>query len=188
MRLAFAGMVLALAAHADVITLKSGRIINGTYIGGTPRQIRVEVGDAIETYDVSDIVRIEFSNGASSSRSNSSSAAMIAPLCAARIGGPAAGERSGHDPARSFGPADAGWSGRRRRLRLESRPSDTAAQHGFGFGFGFRKHEREFVIERRRWTPDLAARAGFGRGSFGATAAKAKPAAAAAGRGARRVA
>lgn len=71
MRLAAAGLVLALAAHADIITMKDGRIINGTYVGGTPRQIKVEVGDEVETLDVAAIARIEFSNGSYTSRSDS---------------------------------------------------------------------------------------------------------------------
>jgi hypothetical protein len=57
---------LALALHADIVTLKNGRIINGTYVGGTPRQIKVEVGEEIETIDVSDISRIEFGSGGGS--------------------------------------------------------------------------------------------------------------------------
>jgi hypothetical protein len=73
MRLAAAGVFLALVAHADIITLKNGRIVNGTYLGGTPRQIKVEVGDQVETLDVSDVARIEFSNGSYSSSSRSDS-------------------------------------------------------------------------------------------------------------------
>src|SRR5579871_4137117 len=74
MRLFAAGILLALAAHADIVTLKNGRILNGTYLGGTPRQVKVEIGDEIETIEVSDIARIEFSGGgAVSSRSDSRS-------------------------------------------------------------------------------------------------------------------
>jgi len=51
-------------AFADTITLKSGRVIRGTYLGGSPRQVRVEVGDGIQNIDVSDIVRIEFGGSA----------------------------------------------------------------------------------------------------------------------------
>jgi len=54
---------LAAACYADIITLKNGRIVNGTYLGGTPRQIKVEVGDNIQTIDVADIARIEFNGG-----------------------------------------------------------------------------------------------------------------------------
>ena len=65
MRLLVTTIALGLAAtcYADIITLKNGRIINGTYLGGTARQIKVEVGDNIQTLDVGDIARIEFSNG-----------------------------------------------------------------------------------------------------------------------------
>jgi hypothetical protein len=48
------------AAFADTVTLKSGRVIEGNYLGGSPRQVRMEVGDRIETLDVSEIARIEF--------------------------------------------------------------------------------------------------------------------------------
>lgn len=62
MRFLQIGIVFALATagFADTVTLKSGRVLNGTYLGGTARQVRVEVGDRVETLDVSDISRIEF--------------------------------------------------------------------------------------------------------------------------------
>ena len=55
--LAFA---LAIAGFADTVTLRDGRVLNGNYLGGTPRQVRLDMGDRIETLDVGDIVRIEF--------------------------------------------------------------------------------------------------------------------------------
>jgi hypothetical protein len=63
MRLFYVGIAFTLAVaclEADTVTLKNGRVINGTYLGGSPRQVKVEVGDRVETVDVSDIVRIEF--------------------------------------------------------------------------------------------------------------------------------
>jgi hypothetical protein len=67
MRLQHIAIAFALvtAGFADTITLKSGRVVNGTYLGGTARQVRVEVGDQIQTLNIADISRIEF--GASSS-------------------------------------------------------------------------------------------------------------------------
>ncbi len=53
-------LTLASAAFADTIILKSGREIHGTYLGGSPRQIRMEVADGIQNIDVSEIARIEF--------------------------------------------------------------------------------------------------------------------------------
>jgi hypothetical protein len=62
MRLIYAGIVLCAAnlAIADTVTLKNGKTLDGTYLGGNSRQVRLEVGDRIETLDVTDISRIEF--------------------------------------------------------------------------------------------------------------------------------
>jgi hypothetical protein len=62
MRLLHVGIAFALAtsAFADTVKLKSGRVLQGTYLGGTARQVRLEVGDQIQTLDISDIDRIEF--------------------------------------------------------------------------------------------------------------------------------
>jgi outer membrane lipoprotein SlyB len=57
-------LALATAGFADTITLKNGQIVNGTYLGGTARQVRVDLGDHVRTLDVPDIVRIEFSGPA----------------------------------------------------------------------------------------------------------------------------
>jgi hypothetical protein len=66
MRLLHLGIALAIATagFADTITLKNGRVIDGNYLGGSPRQVRMEAGGRIETFDVGDIVRIEFGGGA----------------------------------------------------------------------------------------------------------------------------
>jgi hypothetical protein len=65
MRLIYAGIALAFATlgFADTITLKNGRVINGTYLGGTARTVRVDDGVNVRTVDVSDILRIEFGSG-----------------------------------------------------------------------------------------------------------------------------
>ena len=62
MRLIYAGIALLCASlgFADTITLKSGRVINGTYLGGTARTIRIDDGVNVQTLDVSEIRRIEF--------------------------------------------------------------------------------------------------------------------------------
>jgi hypothetical protein len=60
-------LALATAGFADTVTLKSGRVIHGTYLGGTARQLRVDTGDRVETLDVGDVVRIEFGDFASAS-------------------------------------------------------------------------------------------------------------------------
>ena len=45
---------------ADTLYLKDGKTVAGTYLGGTARQVRMEIADRIESYDVSDVARIEF--------------------------------------------------------------------------------------------------------------------------------
>jgi len=55
---------LATVASADVITLKNGRVINGTYLGGTAKQVQIEVAGKTETYDLAEVYRIEFSGNA----------------------------------------------------------------------------------------------------------------------------
>ena len=45
---------------ADTLTLKDGRTINGTYLGGNSRQIRMEVGDSIQTFDIGRVAGIQF--------------------------------------------------------------------------------------------------------------------------------
>jgi hypothetical protein len=53
-------LAVATAGFADTITLKNGQVINGTFLGGTARQVRVDLGDQVQTLEVTDIARIEF--------------------------------------------------------------------------------------------------------------------------------
>ncbi len=57
--------LLALAfCSADTLTLRSGRVITGQYLGGDARHIRMAVGDRVDTFDVQDIGDLEFSGEA----------------------------------------------------------------------------------------------------------------------------
>jgi hypothetical protein len=56
-------MVMLLLANlglADTITFRDGRSINGSYLGGDSRTVRVAVGDRIDTYPVDQISGINF--------------------------------------------------------------------------------------------------------------------------------
>ena len=44
--------LLTVALSADTVTLKNGRIMNGTYLGGTAREVRLDMGDHVETIPV----------------------------------------------------------------------------------------------------------------------------------------
>ena len=56
-------IMVASAIEADTVTLKDGRVATGTYLGGSPRDVKIETGNQIQTLDVADIVRIEFDAG-----------------------------------------------------------------------------------------------------------------------------
>jgi hypothetical protein len=74
-RFGIASLVLltgATAAWADRITLKSGSVVEGTYLGGTARQIRMEVDGQIQTYNVDEVTSLAFRDGASASSNNNS--------------------------------------------------------------------------------------------------------------------
>jgi hypothetical protein len=67
MRILRIGIALAVATvgFGDTITLKNGQVLSGTFLGGTARQVRVDLGDQVRTVDVGDISRIEFGPGIS---------------------------------------------------------------------------------------------------------------------------
>jgi len=62
MRLSFIGIGLAFGSllSADTVTLWSGRQLQGTYLGGSAREIRIDIGDQVQTVSLEDIARIEF--------------------------------------------------------------------------------------------------------------------------------
>ncbi len=57
-------VVAAATAFADTITLRNGQVISGTYLGGTARQVQIQVGNQIRTVDTNTIARIDFGGGA----------------------------------------------------------------------------------------------------------------------------
>jgi hypothetical protein len=51
-------------ASADTLTLKDGRVMNGTYLGGSAREIRIDMGDHVETIPVERVSGLQFDNAA----------------------------------------------------------------------------------------------------------------------------
>lgn len=47
-------------AWADTLTLRDGRTVEGQFLGGTARQVRMAVGDSVRTFDVSDVASLQF--------------------------------------------------------------------------------------------------------------------------------
>src|SRR6202171_20193 len=58
-------LVIAVATmcSADSLTLRSGRVVHGQYLGGDARQLRMAVGDRVDTFDVADVSNLQFGGG-----------------------------------------------------------------------------------------------------------------------------
>ncbi len=63
LRLITLGALLISLCAADTLTLRNGRVINGQYLGGDARHIRMAIGDHVDTFDVEDVGDLEFSGG-----------------------------------------------------------------------------------------------------------------------------
>jgi hypothetical protein len=60
------GCLVSAAAAADVITMRNGQTIYGTYIGGNARQLRLDVGGGqIQTFDIGQVQSISFGDSGS---------------------------------------------------------------------------------------------------------------------------
>jgi len=53
-------LLLAGFGLADTVTFRDGHTVNGSFLGGDARSIRVAVGDRVETYSLGEITRISF--------------------------------------------------------------------------------------------------------------------------------
>ncbi len=58
-----AALTLVPFAWADTLTLRDGRTIEGQYLGGSARQVRMAVGDGVQTFDVTDVANLQFEGG-----------------------------------------------------------------------------------------------------------------------------
>jgi hypothetical protein len=72
MLLRVTALVVAIATicSADSLTLRSGRVVHGQYLGGDARQIRMAVGDRVDTFDVGEISNLQFGGGGRMSSEN----------------------------------------------------------------------------------------------------------------------
>jgi hypothetical protein len=64
-------ILTAAPGFADTLYKKDGRIVSGTYLGGTSRLVKMDVGDRVESYDVSDVLKIEFQSATSTAQPSS---------------------------------------------------------------------------------------------------------------------
>ena len=61
-RTVVAGFLLAAFANADTLTLRSGEKVQGTYIGGSARQIRMDVNGDVRTFELDRVRSLSFQN------------------------------------------------------------------------------------------------------------------------------
>ncbi len=59
-RIAVMAIAFVPLVSADTLKLRDGRTVEGQYLGGTARQIRLAVGEGVQTFDVTDIVSLQF--------------------------------------------------------------------------------------------------------------------------------
>jgi hypothetical protein len=60
LRTAILALACAAACLADTLTLRNGQAIQGTYMGGTARTVKMQVDDTVKTYDVTDVATLQF--------------------------------------------------------------------------------------------------------------------------------
>lgn len=53
-------LMAATPAFGDKLTLRNGKVVEGTYLGGDARSIRMAVGDKIESFAVSEVWSLQF--------------------------------------------------------------------------------------------------------------------------------
>jgi len=53
-------MACVSAGWADTLTLRNGQVVQGAYMGGTARTVKMQVDDTVKTYDVTDIATLQF--------------------------------------------------------------------------------------------------------------------------------
>lgn len=56
-------LIFSAGASADTVNLRNGQIVQGTYLGGTARQVRVDVNGEIQTFDIGQVQSISFDGG-----------------------------------------------------------------------------------------------------------------------------
>jgi hypothetical protein len=60
LRLSTVLLALVCFCSADTLTLRSGRLVTGQFLGGDARQIRMAVGDRVDTFNVEDVADLQF--------------------------------------------------------------------------------------------------------------------------------
>ncbi len=76
--LAVACLLTPLAALADTLELRDGRVLQGKYMGGTASQVRFEVNGDLQTFSVTEVVALTFTRGSGSTAQPTAAASTAA--------------------------------------------------------------------------------------------------------------
>ena len=60
---------IAALACADTLTLRSGQVVSGQYLGGDARHVKMAVGDRVENYSIDEVSTLQFGGGGGQSLS-----------------------------------------------------------------------------------------------------------------------
>ncbi|GEM_PF-295168 len=101
-----AAALIAAGSFADTLELRSGQVIEGKFLDGSPLHIRFQVNGKIQTFATKDVLDIGFSD--SESGASSPAAPAIAPATTAAAAAPAPTPGASPAPASSITPAAAG--------------------------------------------------------------------------------
>ncbi len=85
-------LIAALPSNADVLELKTGKTLNGKYVGGTAATIRFETASGVEVVETSQALALTFTGGATAGAAPATAAAAApaaAPAAAAPVSVPA---------------------------------------------------------------------------------------------------
>src|ERR1700722_14028346 len=66
MRVVSVFLLFAGLGFADTMTLRDGRVVTGSYLGGDARSVKIAVGDHVDSYRVEEISTITFDGDVSS--------------------------------------------------------------------------------------------------------------------------
>jgi hypothetical protein len=70
LRVSMVLVAIAALGVADTLTLRSGQVVRGEYLGGDARHVKMAVGDRVETYSVEDVSDLSFGGGQRMSSDN----------------------------------------------------------------------------------------------------------------------
>lgn len=79
MHILSAFVLVSSLAFADTVTFRDGSSVNGTFLGGDSRTIRLAVGERVDTYPVGNITAIRFGTEAASNAPAARAAEPVAP-------------------------------------------------------------------------------------------------------------